>query len=193
MKKTMKKTIALLFAIALLLSILCVPAFAETGAETAPSTESAPVSDETSEPFSTYISGLIGEYAAEILSALSAVGALIVGILFKKGLLPVVSNSLTKIGDGTAKVAEETSKALAAAEGVARETASSVKELEDKLKEIEAENSDKMAVFRETLCLQTEMLGTLMLNLRLSPDQRAEVEKIMFAVKNNNGEGGGAE
>ena len=52
----------------------------------------------------------ISEYASEILCALTFAGSLILAFAYKRGLLPLVKNSLLSIGNAVSKIKEDTSE-----------------------------------------------------------------------------------
>lgn len=103
------KKIFLMLCIVLTLSLLCVSVGAEEAVEEV-------VEDET---FSSMLYGYFTKYSGEIFSALSFLGAVILAIFYKKGLLPAVNNSIGRLGnhlkdgiDSAKKMAEDTDNNL---------------------------------------------------------------------------------
>lgn len=187
----MKKTVLILvFSIILCLS-LCFASSAEEAPATDTTTESETVSEENV-PWSTFVADMLGDHAGEILSALAFAGSGILIFLFKKGLLPTISKSLVALGDRSSDAADAAKKALETAADVASKTAATVDDMNAKLEGFEADSSSKIESYKQILSLQTDMIGTLLLNLRLTPDQRGDVEKTMAEIKKAM-EGGDAE
>lgn len=183
------KKIVLLFAICLVLS-LSITVFAS--AEEAGAVAGAPVTEtpgtETTEapaeevPLSTFVSDFIGENAAEILSAVSVVVSAVIVFLFKKGLLPTVSALFGKIGDKTEEVSSAATKAAETAKDISEKAQKAIDEMSEKFAEYEGKSDKKLELYGEIISIQTQMIGNLMLNLRLSPDQRAAVESAMQEI-----------
>ena len=193
----MKKTIfALLIAILVCFS-LCLSASAEEAPAVDPAEDAATNAAENTEtvsdvPWSTFVSDMLGEYAGEILSALAFAGSGILIFLFKKGLLPTISKALVTLGDKSSDAADAAKKALDTAADVAKKTAETVDDMNVKMQAFEKDNANKIDSYKQVLTLQTDMIGTLLLNLRLTPDQRGAVEKTMEDIKKAM-EGGDAE
>lgn len=191
----MKKNIfALLIAILVCFS-LCLSASAEEEPTIDPETDITTETDATTEtdvPWSTFVSDMLGEYAGEILSALAFAGSGILIFLFKKGLLPTISKALVTLGDKSSDAADAAKKALDTSADVAKKTAETVDDMNVKMQAFEKDNANKIDSYKQVLTLQTDMIGTLLLNLRLTPDQRGAVEKTMEDIKKAM-EGGDAE
>lgn len=213
----MKKFIASLAAVLLGASLIfAVPAAAEEVADVPPVVEDAEgvedaapetvptpapeeIPEDGAEDVELTTSEIIAEwlenYAAEILSAASVILGGVIALLFKKGLLPFVSKALASIADKSKELTEksEAGMAIAAAkvdemrENCAR-MASDISKLETRIKE----SADQNAAI---LTASVEMIGTLLLNLKLTVDQRAAVENAMAGIKAkiDNGEAGGRE
>ena len=103
------KKIFLMLCIILTLSLLCVSVGAEEAVEEI-------VEDET---LASTLYGYFTKYLGEIFSAFSFLGAVILSIFYKKGLLPAVNNSIGKLGnhlkdgiDSAKKMAEDTDNNL---------------------------------------------------------------------------------
>lgn len=123
----MKKAIKLFCVILPLLFLFSLPAYAlESDAESdvshvgeeiteapdgeLPSTESTdtPATEEDVPPLTAVYSVLM-EHSAEILSALTLVGSVIIAFTYKKGLLPILSAALTRISGGVSGISESVS------------------------------------------------------------------------------------
>ena len=139
--------------------------------------------EEDAVPWSTFVSNALGEYAGEILSALAFAGSGVLIFLFKKGLLPTVSKMLASLGDKSKDAADAAKKALETASEVAKNTSATVEEMNAKLEEFEKNNGNKIDSYKAVIAMQTEMIGSLLLNLRLTPDQRGAVENTMADIK----------
>lgn len=191
----MKKTIFALLIALLVCFSLCLSASAEEAPAVDPGTDITTETDTTTEtdvPWSTFVSDMLGEYAGEILSALAFAGSGILIFLFKKGLLPTISKALVTLGDKSSDAADAAKKALDTAADVAKKTAETVDDMNVKMQAFEKDNANKIDSYKQVLTLQTDMIGTLLLNLRLTPDQRGAVEKTMEDIKKAM-EGGDAE
>ena len=81
----MKKILLLILTIVVMLSVFTVPAFAEEVAE--------------EQTVSEVIYGFYQDNASEIYSALSFLGAVILAIFYKKGLLPAVNKAVKTLGE----------------------------------------------------------------------------------------------
>lgn len=178
------KKIVLLFALCLVLSLsLTVFASAEEAGAVAdvPATET-PEAPAEEVPLSTFVTDFIGENAAEILSAVSVVVSAVIIFLFKKGLLPTVSALFGKIGDKTEEVSSAATKAAETAKDISDKAQKAIDEMSEKFAAYEGKSEKKLELYGEIIAIQTQMIGSLMLNLRLSPDQRAAVESAMQEI-----------
>lgn len=94
----------------ILVTVLLV-AFSVCFTVSASAEEETPESTEITEEniFST-IYEEISEYASEILCALTFAGSLILAFAYKRGLLPLVKNSLLSIGNAVSKIKEDASE-----------------------------------------------------------------------------------
>lgn len=183
------KKIVLIFTLCLVLS-LSITVFAS--AEEAGAVAGAPVTEntvtETPEapaeevPLSTFVSDFIGDNAAEILSAVSVVVSAVIVFLFKKGLLPTVSALFGKIGDKTEEVSSAATKAAETAKDISDKAQKAIDDMSEKFAAYEGKSEKKLELYGEIIAIQTQMIGSLMLNLRLSPDQRAAVESAMQEI-----------
>lgn len=209
----MKKISVILAAMLVALSLFAVPAFAEESAppaadiveESAPETpaetpsespENGGNSAESESPapapneqegedltVSELLAQWLEEYAAEILSAASVIIGGIVALLFKKGLLPFVSKALNAVSEGTKKLSEQNAAGLAASGIKVEEMRETCEKMASKVDQLEAQLSAATDKNAAVLKCTTEMIGTLLLNLKLTVDQRASVEDAMAEVK----------
>ena len=125
----------------------------------------------------------LGDYAAEILSAASVIVGGIVALLFKKGLLPFVSKALSAVADSSKKLSDQNAAGLAEYGIKVEDVRLNCEKMASKVDQLEAQliaSTDKNAA---VLKCTTEMIGTLLLNLKLTVDQRALVEDAMAEVK----------
>ena len=131
------------------------------------------------------------EYAAEILSAASVIVGGIVALLFKKGLLPFVSKALSAVADSSKKLSDQNAAGLAEYGIKVEDVRLNCEKMASKVDQLEAQLSASTDKNAAVLKCTTEMIGTLLLNLKLTVDQRAAVENAMAEVKAKLGGGEG--
>ena len=213
----MKKILASLAAVLLGASLIfAVPAAAEEAADLPPIVEEdvapeiapnpapeapgaetpAPAPEDSAEGVEMTTSELLaewlGDYAAEILSAASVIVGGLVAILFKKGLLPFVSKALSAVADSSKKLSDQNAAGLAEYGIKVEDVRLNCEKMASKVDQLEAQLSASTDKNAAVLKCTTEMIGTLLLNLKLTVDQRALVEDAMAEVKAKLG-GGDAE
>lgn len=153
----MKKILILLLALFLTLSFgtVCFGAEAEAAEESA------------DKGVLTLAYGWVVEHAAELLSALTLVGSLILSFSYKKGLLPTLSGALNKISGSVSSAGEYVSTAHAALDSLAekfgateelcRHLADEIAELSARLEESEEEKGERERM-KIILSSQVDML-----------------------------------
>lgn len=169
------------------------PAPEAPGAET-PAPEEIPEdgADDVEMTTSELLAEWLGDYAAEILSAASVIVGGIVALLFKKGLLPFVSKALSAVADSSKKLSDQNAAGLAEYGIKVEDVRLNCEKMASKVDQLEAQLSASADKNAAVLKCTTEMIGTLLLNLKLTVDQRALVEDAMAEVKAKLG-GGDAE
>lgn len=199
MKKFLSVLAAALLGVTLMLSapaafaeeIDVPPAAVEDAAnEAAPNTDAAPNPDQSADAeedatatVSEAVAVWLGDYAAEILSAAGLIISGIIAMLFKKGLLPYVASALKSVGEKTKEVAEKSKEGMEIAASKVNEMSESCLRMADELSAMEAKinaANDKNAAI---MAACVEMIGTLLLNLKLTVDQRAIVENALTEIK----------
>ncbi len=184
----MKKILTVIFALALLFT-LGVSAFAAEAedivdGDALTEQENAAVEDtaegeaaveqesaaEGENPFDAILA-TVKKYAAEILSALTLIGSVVLAVAYKKGLLPALGSAVGSIGASVKSVAEAAERSASSSEsaisGVSEalgglgDALDSVKSrldsLEDELKQAEAKELDASAV-KTIMRAQVDML-----------------------------------
>lgn len=96
-----------LFLAVLLILILSLGSLVTASANEAIDEEANEATDEN---FFTSVYIKIGEYASEILCALTLAGSLVVAFAYKKGLLPLIEKTLITLGSAVGKIKESTDK-----------------------------------------------------------------------------------
>lgn len=167
----------------------------ENGGNSAESESTAPAPNEQEGEdltVSELLAQWLEEYAAEILSAASVIVGGIVALLFKKGLLPFVSKALSAVADSSKKLSDQNAAGLAEYGIKVEDVRLNCEKMASKVDQLEAQLSASTDKNAAVLKCTTEMIGTLLLNLKLTVDQRALVEDAMAEVKAKLG-GGDAE
>ena len=175
--------------------IVPTPAPEAPGAETpAPAPEEIPEDGAEADEMTTseLLAEWLSDYAAEILSAASVIVGGIVALLFKKGLLPFVSKALSAVADSSKKLSDQNAAGLAEYGIKVEDVRLNCEKMASKVDQLEAKLSASADKNAAVLKCTTEMIGTLLLNLKLTVDQRALVEDAMAEVKAKLG-GGDAE
>lgn len=134
----MKKILTVFFAILLVLTF-GVSAFAaeasdagDYAADEAVTAEPATDAKEDVNFFDTAFSA-VKKYAAEILSALTLVGSMILAFTYKRGLLPALGSALGSIGTSVKSVAEVAEKSATSSESSLCGISAAIEELGDTL------------------------------------------------------------
>lgn len=151
---------------------------------TSPSPEA---SEEAEATFSELLAEWLSEYAAEILSAASVIVGGVIAVLFKKGFLPFVAKALSGIAESSKALADKSEAGMLESSLKVEEMRENCAKMADEIKALEQKLTASTDTNAEVLRCTTEMIGTLLLNLKLSVDQRAIVENAMAAVKAKTG------
>lgn len=135
-------------------------------------------------------------HAAEILSALTLIGSLVLAITYKKGLLPKLSGALTRIGssvselgDGTKKILADMSEKIDTAtgkseitEGICQNLADEVSALSARLSEVDAQKGEREKM-RLIILSQIEMLYDIFMTSALPQYSKDAVGERVAAMK----------
>lgn len=208
----MKRLFVFLIALTLIASIFTLNAFAESDTESAvkdvATDGEAQITDEvlenegTSAPLEDknifeIIYDKIALYSAEILSALTLLGSVVIAFTYKKGLLPTISGALSGISgavgelrreneewkDVNEKAFAEASSKLLCAEEMFKSLSQSLKKLEEDLCE-SREQALKTQDMRTVMIAQIDMLYDIFMSSGLPVYQKDEVSERVRKMKN---------
>jgi len=125
----------------------------------------------------------IGTNSAEIMSGLTVVASLVIAYIFKRGLLPVVSASLSKINDKTATAASALTAVINQSASTLDAITKRFTALSDTVQVQQAESAKTSAIYNTIMQSQVDMIASLLLNLNISVDQRAAITDQVAAMK----------
>jgi F0F1-type ATP synthase membrane subunit b/b' len=150
--KTMKKLLTSLLFFVLIFSLFTVCAYALDGDATA-------IEGSRAENFYTAVYQTCKRHADKILSALAALGSLILAFTYKKGLMPTLKSAIEKLCDAVSKIK------------------TSSKEQSEKAEELLALASDKLIAAKDAVELISQRLEKLEQELNESLEGKEEREK----------------
>ena len=104
--RLVKKTLSILIAVTLIISMFTIIPLTSASAEEGIPDES--IREQTEENFFSRIYDEVASYASEILCGLTFIGSLTIAFAYKKGLLPLVEKSLLAIGNAVTGIKEST-------------------------------------------------------------------------------------
>lgn len=134
--------------------------------------------------------------SAEILSALTFLGSLVLAFTYKKGLLPKLSGALSKIGGSVSTLTEETDKSIKAlgerfeavrkkseeTEKLCATMAEGITSLSDKLAAL-SESADEKDKFKLIMSSQIDMLYEIFMQSSLPQYAKDSVGEKISAMK----------
>ena len=190
--KKLRKAIILILAIAAVLSVFSLTAFAAEG------------EDEVSSSVNVFEAayGVICENADGIFSALAFISTLFLAFIYKRGLTPYISRGLTTLGDGVGKIkelcekngesfgisCEKITEKLASLENTLDLFSGELVTLEERLGS-EAKLISDSALMRKILLSQIDMLYELFISSAIPEYQKEaigeRVKKMKEALEEN--------
>ncbi len=164
-------------------------------------THSAVAGAESENPMEQFFT-TVREHLAEILSALTLIGSLILAFAFKKGLLPLMRGALGRLGDAASATKTSAEDAAKEAEGIksaliertsAIETASSdiakaLEALGEEVKALKEQGLDKKLLYG-TLGAEVELLYDIFMSSSLPNFQKEAVSQRLKKMKEELTEG----
>ena len=162
--------------------------------------EGTELTDGTEENVFNKIYADVGEYATEILCAMTFAGSLILAFAYKKGLMPIVRGSLLSIGNAVTKVKESVGesaekgnklgesieKGLENTKNVLDGLVEKISELDTALEERlsnESERAHESEVLRLVLLSQIDMLRDIFMSAALPQYQKDAVGERIAKMK----------
>ena len=208
----MKRLFVFLFVLILTLSVFTISVFADGEAVNAEGTEVLQNDEQTEDTITQeesltkpeenenvfeMIYDKITLYSAEILSALTLLGSIVIAFTYKRGLLPTISGALSGIGGAVGelrqenekwksvneKAIEETLSKLVCAEEMFKSLSQSLKKLEEGLCE-SREQALKTQDMRKVMIAQIDMLYDIFMSSGLPVYQKDEVSERVRKMKN---------
>lgn len=186
----MKKIIAILFAITILLSLSAFPVLASeagAGSETVENASGTPESiapEEEQGSKTQTAAAWLTEHFGDITGAISSIGLTVLAWFISKKLIPAVKDAIKNVA---AKSAASESAFSDKVDGVVSFLENGVKHLEEceaRLNETREELQKRIDANAKAYELQTDLINYLFLNLRIPNELKAEVAKRSEDVKN---------
>lgn len=166
MKRKIMATLALCLTLACL---FCMPVWASEAALTEQAEDTAPQPEQT---VSARISVWLADHSAEIFSALALCGSLVLGWLYKKGFLPVLSGALSNMSDSLAKGVKAVGEAT---DTLSESTRQTLERLSGQM-DAALEGVSMVSEYAGTL---TQATDALQADLKASGEQRARMERVL--------------
>ena len=131
----------------------------------------------------------IGEYSPVIMSALAAIGSVLLAFCYKRGLLPMLKEALGGMLGAVGRLGERVEESENIARSVTEALEHRLKDAEDSLVKIEALTARLAEVQRDggevrtVMEKQVELLLTLFMNSSLPEYKKADIRKMIDEMK----------
>ena len=142
------------------------------------------------------VAALIYEHTAELLSALTLIGSVILAYAYKKGLIPLISRALEKLSGNVSKIGESAQNTELLGQKIKEELSKTLEGIEESILAIKEriENTENALVqkecalkeslkFTEVLYAQVDMMYELFASSSLPEYKKEEVGRRILGMK----------
>lgn len=185
----MKRIIALIAALLVLVALLCLPVYAEEN--TSPSETPAFFESEVFPPDRTLeddtvtqnIAEWLTEHFSDIVSAATGVAMIAFTWAFKKVVVPAVTKAIQSVAQRSEASEKNFSEGVESAVCLLESCGKYLEECSHTLDKTTEEMQKKLVAQSKAYELQTDLINYLVMNLRIPNDLKAEIAERSAAVK----------